>query len=64
MKFKLVMTITREYEVTKEDLRNMYGGLTNFEEALELDIENTKDDPSLFMESDDSKITVDGVLVP
>lgn len=63
MKFKLTMKITREYEVTEEDLRGVYGGLDTFEDALALDIENTKDDPYLFLDFEDVIMEVKGEIL-
>lgn len=63
MKFKITMIIEREYEVTKNQLREHYGNV-NFDAALEVDIKTAKDDPSMFLEySNDSTICVKGEII-
>jgi|WetSurMetagenome_2_1015567.scaffolds.fasta_scaffold17432_2 hypothetical protein len=62
-KFRITITTTIEYEVTEDSLKNSYGGLTEFEEALALDIENAKDDPFIFIDMDNAKMEVKGEIL-
>lgn len=68
MKFQIVVTTTVTYEVTKEALNDIYNGAESFQEALEMDIENAKDDPYAFLHMDDSVdpvvTEVTGSLIP
>jgi len=70
MKFQIVVTTTVTYEVTKEALNDIYNGAESFQEALEMDIENAKDDPYAFLDGDvftskdDIVIKVTGSLIP
>lgn len=63
MKFRITITTIIEYEVTDEILKNSYGGITDFEEALALDIGNAKDDPYLFIDRDDAKMDIKGEIL-
>ena len=64
MKFQIVVTTTVTYEVTKEALNDIYNGAESFQEALEMDIENAKDDPYAFLDMDDVATEVTGSLIP
>lgn len=62
-KFRITITTINEYEVTEESLKTIYGGVDNFEDALQLDIGNAKDDPYIFMEMEEAKTEVKGEIL-